>query len=353
MNCLTNMDRIQIPHNLMMKLFELYENKGRAFYYKEFFARDDEIMAKQTIEDDTISLGKIFDLNITPTRLKLLADFKKEYVPKNNDEKLLLNIKEALVKIQTSVNEFVLNVNEVLDLATILYRGYAEVKLKKQASRSKSTVKTFDDMSSREQLEKLIDQYHKVQKSNKYEYLVVISNFYVDFIKIEPFNKYNKEIGLILIYTMLAKEFQVLRYESFFKTFKDYKEKFITALSQANYDWENGLSQTDSLIRIFVDVIENVNVLVKRKEHIYEFELTMNKSDSVEYAIYNGPSIFKKKDLKEKLPLISESTINKTLQELKEKGHIRPLGKGRSSQWQRIKDKDRGFKPEQLSIFSD
>ena len=106
------MDRIQIPHNLMMKLFELYENKGRAFYYKEFFARDDEIMAKQTIEDDTISLGKIFDLNITPTRLKLLADFKKEYVPKNNDEKLLLNIKEALVKIQTSVNEFVLNVND-------------------------------------------------------------------------------------------------------------------------------------------------------------------------------------------------------------------------------------------------
>ena len=146
-----------------------------------------------------------------------------------------------------------------------------------------------------------------------------MANFYVDFIKIEPFNKYNEEIGLILIYTMLAKEFQVFRYESFFKVFKEYKERFGTALSQANYDWENGLSQTDSLIRIFVNVIEELNALVRIKEHAYEFELTMNKSNSVEYMIYHGPSIFKKSDIREQLPLISESTINKTLQELRKK----------------------------------
>ncbi|MFA6678754.1 MAG: hypothetical protein WCS22_04375 [Acholeplasmataceae bacterium] len=353
MKCLTNMDRIQITNTLMMKLFKLYENKGRASYYKEFFERDDEVMAKQTIEDDTIALGEIFELNITPTRLRLLADFKKDYVPKNNDEKFLLNIKEALMKIQESAKEFVLNANEAIDLSTILYRGVGDVKLRKQATRSRSIVKTFEDHSSREQLEKLIEQYHSVRKSNKYEYLVIVANFYVDFIKIEPFNKYNEKIGLILIYTMLAKEFQVFRYESFFKVFKEYKERFGTALSQANYDWENGLSQTDSLIRIFVNVIEELNDLVRIKEHAYEFELTMNKSNSVEYMIYHGPSIFKKSDIREQLPLISESTINKTLQELRKKGIIRPLGKGRSSQWQRLEEKDRGFKPEQLSLFSD
>lgn len=353
MKCLTNMDRIQISNTLMMKLFKLYENKGRATYYKEFFERDDEVMAKHTIEDDTIALGEFFELNITPTRLKLLADFKKDYIPKNNDEKLLLNIKEALLKIQISASDFSLNVNEVLDLSTVLYRSYSVIKFKKQATRSKSTIKTFEDLSSREQLENLIDQFHKIKNSNRYEFLVIISNFYVDFIKMEPFDKFNKEIGLILIYTMLSKEFQVLRYESFFKTFKEYKERFEIALSQANYDWENGLSQTDSLIRVFINVIEDLNVLIKEKEHIYEFELTMNKSDSVEYVIYNGPSIFKKQDITEKLPLISESTINKTLQDLRKKGIIRSLGRGRSSQWQRLKEKDRGFKPEQLSIFSD
>lgn len=353
MKCLTNMDRIQIPNTLMMKLFKLYENKGRATSYKEFFERDDDVMAKHTIEDNVISLGEFFELNITPTRLKLLADFKKDYIPKNNDEKLLLNIKEALLKIQISASEFSLNVNEVLDLTTILYRGYADVKFKKLRTTNRSTIKAFEDLSSREQLEKLIEQFHKVKNSNKYELLVVISNFYVDFIKLEPFNKFNKEIGLILVYTMLSKEFQVLRYESFFKIFNEYKDRLKTALSQANYDWENGLSQTDSLIRVFVNVIEDLNKAVKEKEHIYEFELTMNKSDSVEYVIYKGPSVFKKQDIKEQLPLISESTINKTLQDLRKKGIIRSLGKGRSSQWQRVKEKDRGFKPEQLSIFSE
>lgn len=352
MKCLSNMDRIQITNTLMMQLFRLYENKGRAHYYREFFERDDETMAKQTLEDDVKAMGEFLDLNITDNRLKLLSCTKRDYSAKNKDETFLLNIKEAFEKIQISAKEFVLTVNEVRDLTTILFRGYKDVRFKKQSpSKSKKTVKTFEDLSSREQLAKLIEQYHTVRKTNKYELLMIINNFYVDFIKIEPYNQYNKEIGLILVYTMIAKEFQVLRYESFFNTFKDYKERFELALSQAYYDWENGLSQTDALVRVFVDVIEQLNDSVREKEHMYEFELTMNKTDSVVYTITHGPAIFKKQDLREQLPLISESTINRTLQELRKKGVIRSLGKGRSSQWQRLEDKEKGFNHKQLSLF--
>ncbi len=352
MKCLSNMERIQITNTLMMQLFRLYENKGRAHYYREFFERDDETMAKQTLEDDVKAMGELLGLNVTDNRLKLLSSTKRDYTPKNKDETFLLNIKTAFEKIQISVKDFVLSVNEVLDLTTILFRGYDDVKFKRQNSKpSQKTVKTFDELSSREQLAKLIEQYHTVRKTDKYELLMIINNFYVDFIKIEPFNLYNKEIGLILVYTMVAKEFQVLRYESFFNTFKDYQERFELALSQAYYDWENGLSQTDSLVRVFVDVIEQLNVSVRKKEHVYEFELTMNKTDSVVYAITHGPAIFKKQDLREKLPLISESTINRTLQDLRKKGIIRSLGKGRSSQWQRLKEKEKGFSHKQLTLF--
>jgi Fic family protein len=345
------MDRIQITNTLMMQLFELYENKGRSFYYKELFERDDQIMARQTLEEDIHAIGQYLELKITANRLKLLSKVRRNYVPKNKDEIFLLNIKNVLTKIQAMCDEFTLRTNEVIDLTTLLYRDYETVRFNKKGSTATKTVKSFEQLSSQQQLSTLIDKYHSVRKTAKYELLMTISNFYVDFIKIEPFNKYNELTGLLLVYTMLAKEFQVCRYQSFFNIFKDYKEKFELALKQAYYDWSNGLSQTDSLVRVFVDVIKQMNVLILEKEHIYEFERKMNKTNSVEYVIYNGPSVFRKKDIRNKLPLVSESTINRTLQMLKEQGVIRPLGQGRSAQWQRLKDPKQKFSPEQLSLF--
>lgn len=351
MKCLTNMDRVQITNTLMMQLFDLYESKGKAFYYREFFERDDEVMAKQTLEDDVMAIGEFLELKITPARLKQLASTKRDYVPRNKDEIFLLNIKEALYRIQSSAQDFILHFNEAADLSTILFRGYEQVKYNKISPSSRRTEREFHEMSSQEQLDKLIGQYNKVKRSKKHELIVTITNFFVDFIKIEPFNSYNQEIGLFLIYTILAKEFKVLRYESFFKGLLNNKEKFEAALTQAHFDWESGFSQTDPLVRVFVDVIEDLNKQIEDKERQYEFDLTRNKTDSVEYVIRNGASVFSKGEIRKKLPLVSDSTINKTLQKLKRDGVIRPLGKGRNSQWQRLVEPTKKFNHEQLKLF--
>ena len=43
--------------------------------------------------------------------------------------------------------------------------------------------------------------------------------------------------------------------------------------------------------------------------------------------------VFAKDEIRERHPLISDSTINRTLKRLQEEGKIRPLGKGRSAKW--------------------
>lgn len=345
------MERIQITNSLMMQLFGLYENKGRSFYYKELFEKDDLVMAKQTLEEDITNIAIFLDLDITANRLKLLSNTKKDYVAKKKDEHFILNIKDALTKIQLMSQEFNLNTNEVIDLTTILFRGYDSVRFRKKRSTSARTDLRFEEMSSQEQLTKLIDQFHKIVRSKKYEYLMILANFYVDFLKIEPFTDHNSLIGLIIVYTIIAKNFQVCRYESFFNVFKNLKDRFELAVSQAYYDWEKGLSQTDSLVRVFIDTIEQMNIRIREKEHIYEFEKKMNKTNSVEYIVFTGPVIFTKNDIRQKLPLVSESTINRTLQMLKKQEVIKPLGQGRSAQWQRLKEAKQKFNPEQLSLF--
>lgn len=351
MRCLTNMDRIQMNNSLMIQLLNFYEDKGRSYYYKEVFERDDQIMARQTLEEDILSFSKYLNLDITPSRMQLLANSKKSYVPRKKDEKLMINIKSVFNKIQALGNTFILNVNEAYDLVSILFRGYENVGYKIRNKTSKSIIKEFNNKNSREQLEELVYLYHKARKSKRYELLTLIANFYVDFVKIQPFTKYNETIGLLLVYTMVAKEFQVCRYHSFFNEFLKFKERFNLSLAQSFYDWEHGLSQTEPLVRVFLDTIVNMNDVVRQKEHMYTFEVTLNKTNNVERVIYELPSIFKKQDIREQLPLVSDGTINRTLQILREKNIIISLGKGRSAQWQRIKDRTDKFNPEQLTLF--
>lgn len=347
------MERIQIVNSLMMQLFKLYEDKGKAYYYRELFERDDATFVKNTLEEDTENIAKFLNLDITPARIKLLANQRRSYKPKKKDEVLLSNIKEALTKIQEMSNDFNLISNEVTDLVTILFRGYDTVRFNKKGAKTTRTIKSFEDYSSEQQLQKLIDQYHTVLKSNKYELILIICNFYVDFIKIEPFTKYNELIGLMLIYTMISKEFQVCRFGSFFAALYPVKDRLDNALVQANYDWENGLSQTDALVRVIIDVLEQLHKEVQAKEHVYSFDLKLNKTNTIESIIMNGPAVFTKSSIRKKAPLASESTINRTLQLLKTDGIIRPLGQGRSATWQRVKDPHEKFNAQQLTLFSD
>lgn len=354
MHSLTNINRVQINNQLMIKLFHLYEEKGKSFYYKDLFQKDEIILANQVLETNIEYFARYLNLDLTEARIKLLSNIKKNYTPKNNDEILLRNIKSVLKLIHNSNEDFFLRLNSVKDLVGLLFRGYENVKLNKKGKPFDSrTTHPFEELSSEGQLEEIINLYHKVIRKDEVELLMVIFNFYVDFILIEPYNKYNELIALLLIYAIIYKEFPVCRYDSFFKTLLAKKENFELALAQAKYGWESGFSQVDSLVRLISDVLIEMHKNLKDKKHDYIFEVKMNKQDSIEGIILRGPDIFTKTDIRKKAPLASESTINRTLQMLKNRNIITPLGKGRSAKWQRLTEKQKKFSVEQLTIFGD
>ena len=76
----------------MMQLFKLYEDKGKAYYYKQLFSKYDQTFVKNTLEEDTESIAKFLGLDITAARIKLLANQKRSYKSKNKDEVLLLTL---------------------------------------------------------------------------------------------------------------------------------------------------------------------------------------------------------------------------------------------------------------------
>ena len=202
-----------------------------------------------------------------------------------------------------------------------------------------------------------IDMQYPAPGKAKLEYLMplaeLITNFYVDFINMNILSKSQELVALILLYALIAKDFSVFKYVSFFKYFNKEYEGWKSGVITASYYWSSGYAQTDMLSRILLQILISAYEEVDGMAHEYVFEKELNKSNNIENSILKLDEIFSKEDLRKRHPNVSDATIDRTLKRLKDEDKIRPLGKGRSSKWQRIVSGNRKFGVEQLSLFND
>jgi len=322
MNALTNIERIKIKDETLILLLELYESKGKIFYYDNLFSRDLDSFLTGVIHDEIFEISKFFKINVTPFRIKLAV--RKDFSPKNKDEQLLLNIKNAVNVIEKNHENFEFITNEIHELALLIGKNITNISWNKSDVNNKSI---------REKLEELILLYNKLAKLKKYEAINLMINFYVDFINMNFFNKYNEIIGLLLLYTLIFKKFPIFKYISFFKQLCAQEEKWNYGVTQANYNWNSGFSQTTHLAKIIYQILKDSYKKVDEIAYQYEFERKLNKVDNLENTILKFKSIFSKEDLRKIHPTISTSTINRTLHRLRDQKKIISVGTGRSTKW--------------------
>lgn len=348
MKALANIGRIQISNEVMLLLLSLYESKGKSFYYDDLFNRDVQAFEKKTMEINLISIAKHLELSLSEARIKLFA--KKKMVPRTKDEHLLANIRIALLQLQSNPDEFEFLVNEIYNLAKLISKDYEPITFNTYDKSEDGLLKT-KKVSKREDLEQLLNLFEKSLRSKKHELTQLISNFYVDFLNMNIFTKHNDKIGMIVLYALLLKHFNVFKYVSFYKHFLDIKQTWDQGLITANYYWSSGFAQTDMLNRLLVDLLIKSYQEVDMMSHEYEFEKNLNKSDNIENSILKLTEIFTKEDLRKRHPNVSDATIDRTLKRLKDENKIRPLGRGRGSKWQRIIKGNKKALVEQLTLF--
>ncbi len=354
MNCLTNLDRTQIPHDIIMSYINIYKSIGINHYNHETMSSDYPVMVRQTINNDTHFFTKIFSINVSDARLKSLI--YKDVLPKNKDERFVLNLKNAFVKIHNENTTFELLTNEIFDLLKFLYKDIlpdSKLQFKKVARKSnKISLLSGNYTSKRENLEELIKLYKEKVKQNRYEVSFIIENFYIDFLNISPFIDKNAEIGLILLFILLlTNSYEVFGYISFMEIIARNKVEFESEVRNASFNWAEGFSQLLPLHRFFLKTssyaYDQINELIRN----YEFDSQLNKSNNIENTINKLPDVFSKDDIRNVHPYISDSTINRTLKRLRDGERIRPLGKGRSAKWIKLyKSTSKKLSFEQLDL---
>lgn len=354
MNSMESLHRTQIPNDVVMKYIKLYKSIGVNRFNHDILIGDYEAMVRQTVRNDTYFFAKIFNVDVSDARFKSLI--YKNVKPKNKDERLIINLKNAFEKIHTETSSFELLVTEVQDLMKFLYTDVlvtSKMQFRK-IERKDRNVNLLNSKytSTRESIDHLIKLFNEAVEQNNHEVSFIIMSFYIDFIKIKPFVDKNEEIGLLLMYILLLTNgFEVFEYISFMEKVYKSMNVFENAVLQSSFNWEVGYPQIIPLhvfvINISLDAYYTLNYLVRD----YEFDKQLNKSNNIENTIIKLDDTFSKDDIRNIHPYISDSTINRTLKRLRDEGKIRPLGKGRSAKWIKlVKTENKKLKFEQLDL---
>lgn len=340
MKCLNNIDRLKISNETLRMLLELYEFRGKDYYFEQVLKSNLSHMKRETIEKDTFYLVEMMNIEATNNRKKLII--LKDSEPKNKNEQLISNIKATFSIISEKIDQFELNSNEILSLAHKLYDGYEKVSYVSYTVDTNDSLIKKKKVSKREEMEVLLNQYNRLIRAKKHEITQLVTNFYIDFIHLAPFTTGNKYIGLLIICILLLKEkFKMFHYVSFFSMLYENLEEFYNKEAEASFNYEYGFSNTDSLNNLIISMLLDGYRRIDNMAKNTSIDSLISKASSIENTIFRLPQVFTKDDIRRLHPYASMSTIDRTLKKLRDEGRIRPNGVGRSASWIRLEDIER------------
>ncbi len=346
MKSITNLSRAIVPNELIPKLTHVYKYIGKNFYYDEILKKDKELLSYNNLEKNAYFLALLKELNISENRLRLLI--KKKSEPKTNDELFLYNCLESLVRINKYILKHTFSTNDFFDLIQLLYKNTG-----KRAIYSKCSVQDVNigltyiqdgkeilvttATSKKMLLDALIYKYNCAIESKQYEPILVITNFYIDFINVSPFIEDNEFVAVLAVYMLLYNNgIYIFNFYSFFQKIYNKIDDLRAITIASSYNWSVGFSRFENLYDLFLDIITDLYVEADDYVRGYMFDQTINKSVLVENTIKELGNVFTKREIMNRNKTISESTVNRTLEKLREDNRIKPTGKGRSAKWIKV-----------------
>lgn len=338
MNCLQNIKSTSVPHDVFIRMTQLYQKMGMNYHYQSLFSDKIDYYKHKTAEDNAKEYFKLFSnsfKSINPSRMQSLL--LKSSVANNKSEQLFKNILMVFKKIHyDSYDHFQLTLVEIRELVSLLFKDVIDTPRFRKLTKKKSLLKS-NSTSLRESLEQYLTQINHIEHEKSIEPFFLYVNFMVDFIQMKVFDfDYNEQVGILLFYILLIeKGFDVCHYIGFFPKLITVRESLFGLIAKSSFQWEEGLSDvmplTKFFIKVFFDLFEDMEDLTR--EMRFDKESSVLKTDFVENIITKMPETFSKKDIRKKYPHVSDSTINRTLKRLQEEDKIRSLGKGRNAKW--------------------
>lgn len=331
-------------------LGQLHEFKGQQTLFME--AKSDTLgqLAEIAKIQSTEASNRIEGIRTSGDRLNLLL--KDKTTPRTRDEKEIAGYRDVLSTIHENHDYIPVKPSIILQLHRDLYK-FSGMAMGGNYKSSDNLIEEKDAQGNRsvrfrpvpawatpEAIDRICSAYDEALRDAAMDPLLLIPVFILDFLCIHPFNDGNGRMSRLLTLLLLYRSGYIVgKYISIEKLIEQTKETYYEALQQSSLDWHEGKNDYIPFVRYTLGVI-----LAAYREFSSRVQLLttsgLSKPERIRAIIRDTLGRITKTELAEKCPDISQTTIQRTLNELVKQGEILKIGGGRYTAytWNRERD---------------
>ena len=338
------LENMTLTNELIRIIRKLGEYKGKQELYKQQSPEVLENLKLVAFAQSTESSNRLEQITAPPKRLKeLLADKTK---PKNRSEAEIAGYRDVLSTIHESAMDIPLTVNVIKQLHRDLMK-YTDQPGGNWKSVNNTIIEKFTDGTTRvrfkpvdpylvnENMQRLVSRYNEEIDEGVIEPLILMPLFIFDFTCIHPFKDGNGRSSRLLTTLLLYHMgYDVVKYISLEKIIEKSKESYYETLENSSHNWHKGkhdimpfLTYYLSVILAAYDEFEKRAVIVNRTRG--------TKTEMINNTIEGYKGTFTISDIENACPLVSRDLIRNVMNNLKEKGIIENVTKGRYAKWRK------------------
>lgn len=334
-----------LPMKTVHLIGKINEYKGKQELYKKQSPQILNTLRDVSVIQSTKASNAMEGIVITDKRLRTIMANKTE--PFDRSEGEIAGYRDVLNLINASYEAIPLNENTILQFHRDLYRYVSAeggrwkhddnvISERLPSGEKRIRFVPLSAFETPQAMKDLCTEYRERVAIQDVEPLILIAVFILDFLSIHPFSDGNGRMARLLALLLLYHfDYEVGRYISLEKIIEESKESYYETLQQSSIGWHEHRNDIFPWINYFIGTI--IRAYKELEERVGDIETGRgSKTTRIEEYIESKLGYFTKEDIRSACPDVSESTINRVLNKLKEEKKIAPTGKGRSANWRKL-----------------
>ena len=327
---------IQLPSTFLSLTNVIYalrnEEEHKKSEYPKIFTNLEKLAIVQSVKGSNAIEG------IVTSDKRIEEIVNQNSAPLNHNEEEIAGYRDALNLIHTNYKDISFNIDGILNLHRVMLARTNKDYGGKFKADDNVIREYYPDGSShirfvptpakevRESMEQLVLAYMDARDDYGINQLLLIPCVILDFLCIHPFRDGNGRMSRLLSLLLLYKEnFDVSKYISFEEQINKEKGKYYEALKQSSFGWHENKND-------YVPFMHNfLSTLARCYQELDKRFLTLksgkvSKTKRIEEVVLSAFIPVSKKEIKDLLPDVSITTIEKVLSDLIKRGDISKIG---------------------------
>lgn len=333
-------ERLLSPE-IVKAIAALHEHKGKQDLFLEANVDDLKSLLEIAKIQSTGASNRIEGIYTSDKRLEELVTKKTE--PRNRSEEEISGYREVLTIIHESYDYIEPRPNMILQLHKTLY-SYSDSTSGGQYKNSDNVITETDSRGNTkirfvpvsawqtaDAMEKLCSSFQKAWNEDRFDKILLIPMFVLDFLCIHPFNDGNGRMSRLLTLLLLYRAGYIVgKYISIEMLIEKTKETYYEALESSSLYWQENKNNYTSFVRYYLGILGRAYGEFENRVHLLQ-DRRLSKPERIRKLIDSRIGTITKREIMEICPDISKITVERALSGFVKSGYLEKVGNGPTS----------------------